>query len=84
MPHPEIRYFDCFAAIGRRAGKDPEAPWTTEALLAEMERCQVHGALVLSHLAKDVHPVVGNPIVIETYKTNPRLYPCWVVYRILS
>ncbi|HEX9655153.1 MAG TPA: amidohydrolase family protein [bacterium] len=78
MPNPEIRYFDCFAAIGRRGGKDPEAPWTTEQLLAEMERCQVHGALVFSHLAKEVHPAVGNPLVIEACNKNQRLYPCWV------
>ncbi len=79
MPNSDIRYFDSFAAIGRRAGKDPEAAWTTEALLAEMERCQVHGALVISHQAKEVHPVVGNPIVTEICDENPRLYPCWVV-----
>lgn len=78
MPPSETRYFDCFAAIGRRASKDPEAPWTTEQLLAEMERCQVHGALVVSHLAKEVHPTVGNPIVTETCNNHPRLYPCWV------
>ena len=78
MPNPEIRYFDSFAAIGRRAGKDPEAPWTTEELLAEMETCQVHGALVFSHQAREIHPVVGNPIVIETCNQNPRLYPCWI------
>ena len=78
MTNTEIRYFDCFAAIGRRAGKDPEAPWKTEDLLTEMERCQVHGALVFSHQASQVHPAVGNPLVLEVCKHNPRLYPCWV------
>ncbi len=77
MPNNEIKYFDSFAAIGRRAGKDPEAPWTTESLLAEMERCRVHGALVFSHLAKEVHPVTGNPIASEACKNNSRLFPCW-------
>lgn len=78
MNNTEIRYFDCFAAVGRRSGKDPEAPWTTEQLLAEMERCQVHGALVCANQAIEVHPSVGNPIVLEVCKQNPRLYPCWV------
>ena len=75
---PELRYFDCFAAIGRRAGKDPEAPWRTETLLAEMERCQVHGALIFAHQAAEIHPGVGNPLVLETCAEHPRLYPCWV------
>ncbi|MCG8606757.1 amidohydrolase, partial [bacterium] len=78
MANSEIIYFDSFAAIGRRAGKDPGAPWTTEALLAEMERCQVRGALVFSHQAKEVHPAVGNPIVCEVCDDSPRLYPCWI------
>lgn len=78
MTAPEIRYFDCFAAIGRRSGKDPAAPWKTEDLLGEMERCQVHGALVYANQASAVHPEVGNPIVVEECKRHPRLYPCWV------
>jgi predicted TIM-barrel fold metal-dependent hydrolase len=78
MQNSAIRYFDSFAAIGRRAGKDPEAPWTTAALLAEMERCQVHGALVFSHQAKEVHPVAGNPVVTKVCNDNPRLHPCWI------
>lgn len=71
-------YFDCFAAIGRRAGKDPEAPWTTDALLAEMARCRVHAALVFAHQAREIHPEVGNPLVSEVCASQPRLYPCWV------
>ena len=72
------RFFDSFAAIGRRAGKDPEAPWTIEQLLEDMERCCVHGALVYAHQAKEVHPEVGNPLVLEVCRKHPRLYPCWV------
>ncbi|MFQ5752581.1 MAG: amidohydrolase family protein, partial [bacterium] len=78
MPDLKTLYFDCFAAIGRRAGKDPEAPWKTEELLAEMNRCQVHGALVFSHQAVEIHPTVGNPLVLDTCQKYPRLYPCWV------
>ncbi len=73
-----VKYFDCFTAIGRRAGKDIEAPWTTEQLLNEMERCQIHAALVYSHQAKATHPLVGNDMVLEACKEHPRLYPCWV------
>lgn len=73
----KISFFDCFAAIGRRAGKDPEAPWTTEYLLAEMVRCQVQGALVFAHQAKEIHPEVGNPLVSEVCNKHERLFPCW-------
>ena len=72
------KYFDCFATIGRYAGRDPRAPWTTEALLSEMERCQIHGSLVYAHNAATVHPDVGNPLVTETCNKQPRLFPCWV------
>ncbi|MDZ7270654.1 MAG: amidohydrolase family protein [candidate division KSB1 bacterium] len=78
MKEEPIIYFDCFAAIGRRAAKDPRAPWSTEQLLAEMERCQIHGALVYAHQARETHPAVGNPLVIEECRRHPRLYPCWV------
>ncbi len=71
-------YFDCFAAVGRRAGKDILAPWRTETLLNEMERCSIHGALVFAHAAKETHPDVGNPIVLDLCRQHERLHPCWV------
>jgi predicted TIM-barrel fold metal-dependent hydrolase len=74
----KIKYFDCHASIGRYEGKDPAAPWTTEDLLTEMDRCQIHGALVYSHIAATVNPEVGNPTVIEICKEHPRLFPCWI------
>jgi predicted TIM-barrel fold metal-dependent hydrolase len=73
-----IKYFNCHATIGKYEGKDPAAPWTTEDLLAEMDRCQIHGALVYSHLAATVNPEVGNPMVTETCKKHSGLFPCWV------
>ncbi len=71
-------YFDCYAALGRKAGKDPLAPWTTEQMLADMQRCRIHGALVYAHQARETHPEVGNPIISEICRENERLYPCWV------
>ena len=46
-------YFDAFATVGKRAGKDPLEPWKTETLLSEMERCSIHGALVYAHVAAE-------------------------------
>lgn len=77
-PSSDPRFFDCFATVGRRAGKDPEAPWSTEHLLAEMQRCRVHGALVFAHPARETHPMVGNPMVLDMCRNQPRLVPCWV------
>ena len=71
-------YLDCFAAIGRRAGKDPEAPWRVEDLLDHMQRCRIHGALIFAHPAREIHPMVGNPMVTETCERHRRFYPCWV------
>ncbi len=73
-----IQYFNCYAAIGRYAGRDIRAPWRTEELLAEMERCRIDGALVYAHQAAETHPVVGNPIVMKVCRKHPRLFPCRV------
>ncbi len=71
-------YFDSYAAIGKRAGKDRLAPWKTDTLLQEMERCAIHGALIYAHVAAETHPDVGNPIVTELCRKHDRLHPCWV------
>ena len=78
MTTEKINYFDCFATIGRRGGKDILAPWTVDYLLEEMDRCQIAAALVYSNQAKETHPMVGNNIVLEEYQKHSRLFPCWV------
>ena len=74
----DIKYIDCYASIGKWAEKDRDAPWTNERMLADMERCGIHGALVYSNFAKELQPSVGNDQVLETCRKNPRLIPCWV------
>ncbi len=71
-------YFDCYATVGKRAGKDPLEPWKTDDLLAQMERCRINGALVYAHVAAETHPDVGNPITSRLCREHERLYPCWV------
>ncbi len=71
-------YFDSFAYVGKRAGKDILGPWKTDKLVSEMERCAIHGALVYHNVAAEVHPGVGNPIVDEICREHERLYPCWI------
>lgn len=73
-----IKYIDCFAAIDKWAGKDPAAPWTVEKMLADMERCRIHAALVYSNFAKELQPSIGNQMVTAVCRKYPRLIPCWV------
>lgn len=73
-----IKYVDCFAAIDKWAGKDPAAPGTVEKMLADMERCRIHAALIYSNFAKELHPSVGNQMVIDVCRKYQRLIPCWV------
>jgi len=75
----QLKYLDCYAAVGKWTGKDIEAPWTIEQMLSDMERCRIHGALVYSHLSRELQPSVGNQLVLEICDRNPRLFPCWVV-----
>jgi len=73
-----FKYLDSYASIGKWAGKDPAAPWTVEEMLQDMKRCGIHGALVFSNYARDLQPSVGNEIVAEICRENPRLFPAWV------
>ncbi len=75
---PQIKYIDCFASIGKWTGKDIEAPWTVEQMLSDMERCQIHGTLVYSNMAKELQPSIGNRLVLDFCQKNPRLIPCWI------
>ncbi len=73
-----FKYLDCFASVGKQPGKDPAAPWTVEKMVRDMERCGIHGALIFSNYARDIQPSVGNEIVTEICRKNPRLIPAWV------
>ncbi|MDZ7332383.1 MAG: amidohydrolase family protein [candidate division KSB1 bacterium] len=75
----QLKYIDCYAAVGKWTGKDFEAPWTIDQMLSDMERCLIHGALVYTHLARELQPSVGNQMVLDICHRFPRLIPCWVV-----
>ena len=74
----DINYIDCHAAVGKWNMKDVEALWTVEKMLEDMERCGIHGALVYHNFAKELQPSVGNQLILDVCKINPRLIPCWV------
>ncbi|NOZ62206.1 MAG: amidohydrolase family protein [Calditrichaeota bacterium] len=75
----QIKFLDSYASIGKWWDKDPDHPWTVERMLKDMERCQIHGALIYSNLAKELQPSVGNEEVIRVCEKHPRLIPAWVV-----
>jgi len=74
----EMKYIDCHASLGKWANMDAAAPFTVERMLADMQRCGIHGALVYHNFAKELQPSVGNETLLEICQQHPRLIPCWV------
>ncbi len=72
-------YLDCYAAVGKQGPKDELVPWKTETLLAEMEHCGIHGALVYHNVAAGYDPSYGNNMLAAETAKSPRLFPMWVV-----
>jgi len=75
----ELVYIDSWAVVGKPGPKDPETPWSTEDLLADMERCGIHGALVSHALAREYDPVYGNRLLLDELRKSERLFGCWVL-----
>jgi predicted TIM-barrel fold metal-dependent hydrolase len=72
-------YLDCNTMVGKRGPKDIETPYETEDLLAEMEWCGIHGALVAHWTAKEYDPMYGNRMLMRELKKSPRLMGAWAV-----
>jgi len=78
MPTESLIYLDCFTAIGRHTAADALESWSVDHLLQEMARCHIHGALVYSHQAREIHPTLGNPQISALCRQHPELAPCWI------
>ena len=72
-------YLDCNTMVGKRGPKDIETPYETEDLLAEMEWCGIHGALVAHWTAREYDPMYGNRMLMRELKKSPRLHGAWAV-----
>lgn len=71
-------FFDCNAFLGRPARREAynPAPGAAE-ILAEMDFCGVERALVY-HIAQfDASPHLGNRLLAEEIRDQPRLWGCW-------
>lgn len=73
----KLHFFDCNCQIGRSGVPVDGAPVTAQEIVARLEPMGIHRALVYSALAKELHPMEGNPAVLDETKGSP-LAPCWV------
>jgi hypothetical protein len=72
-----VQWFDACARLGRtRARPHYEPEGTPENLLAAMDRFGITEALVYSAHGDETHPSVGNRLLLDITRANPRLHPC--------
>ncbi len=74
-----MRYLDCHASLGMHGPTDARVPWKREALLADMQHADIHGALVYHWLAREYDPGYGNRVLMDEIAGHERLFPCWVL-----
>lgn len=81
QPHPADNrlYFDGFARIGPRRYKHPEARWSLQHLIEEMDHCSISGALVAYTLSVTYDPMYSNLELSEMLSPYPYLFPIWNV-----
>ncbi len=73
----EVTYFDAFCVLGRPVRMTEGQPDSVEAILAAMDHCGIHEALVVDSLAMEANPAAGNERLLETVRDHPRLHPAW-------
>jgi len=67
----KLDFFDCNAQIGRYGVPQPEAYFTPQELLEKLQPLGISRALVYHSYSKELHPVEGNPKVVEETKGLP-------------
>lgn len=65
--------------IGKRGTKHKREPWSTDEVLASMERCGIAAAVVSAGWSKDYAAGYGNERLCEELKKSERLYGCYTV-----
>jgi hypothetical protein len=74
-----MQFFDCNAFIGSPARRLLAPAPRAEDLLAEMDFCGVEKTLVWHIAQHDASPVVGNQLLAEAIRDQPRLIGCWTI-----
>ena len=72
-----MRFFDCNAFFGLPTHRPLLPVATAEALLAEMDRAGIERALVWHIAQHDASPQVGNQLLADAIRSQPRLVGCW-------
>ena len=73
------KYFDIFAACGRKNVPDNNFPYKADTLLEDMKYFRVHGAAVVANEAIDFSYVYGNELICKLIEKNKRLIGIGVV-----
>jgi predicted TIM-barrel fold metal-dependent hydrolase len=78
-------FFDCNASVGHYNRKPPEARWSVEHVLEDLDLAQMNGALVYHRQAVLYDAMRGNlRLMKEIGGQRHRLFPCWVAMPNLS
>lgn len=73
----KLDFFDCNVQAGRFGTPIPETLFTTRELMARLNAAGIRRALAFHSLAKEVHPMEGNPAMAEEGRP-PDIVQCWV------
>jgi len=74
-----MKFFDCNSSYGILDVPPVQYAATPADLLAEMDFCAVDEALVTCAAQRCDSPLVGNELVLEQTRAQPRLHPAWVL-----
>jgi predicted TIM-barrel fold metal-dependent hydrolase len=72
------QYFDAYAGYGPFNNKDPQARWTLEHLLEDLDLASIDGALVHHNMAQTYDPMfINRRMIHELAPHRDRLAPCF-------
>jgi len=75
-----LRFLDCNASIGRWKHPALGSYETAAELETILDYLQVEGAVVYHSMAHEIHPNVGNPLLMEELAGRERLLASWVIF----
>jgi len=74
-----MNFFDCCASVGVFQVPPARRADTAADLLKEMDYCDIAEALVVHAYSAEGCPTVGNKLILEETKHQPRLHPAWAI-----
>jgi hypothetical protein len=74
-----LKFFDCNCALGPYRTRVFRFARTAEELIEEMDFANIERALIYHTAMRFDHPAVGNELVLNETKGQPRLLPTWAL-----